>query len=300
MLEALGRRMGLDVDAVGRLDVLRKGFVGEVLFAGALGEGLRSGSGCVVLYDLLLRANGSVFQLDCVVIREGEVLLLEVKNYEGDYVFRDERFYHVGSGQVVKNPLNQLERSEFLLGKVLGRLGFDCSIRARVVFVHPGFMLFQAPLGLPVIYPSQVGRFVRSLNGRGARVSGERWKLARRLFAHQIVEERLDRVPGYDFAGLRKGMCCLDCRGFLVMRGGSWDRVLVCEGCGCLEGRESAVLRSVVEFDLLFPDDAITTRVIWKWCGGVLSMRVVRKILDRFLYPVGGGRYRRFEFGQME
>src|SRR5699024_9393657 len=108
----------------------------------------------------------------------------------------------------------------------------------------PKFMLYQAPLGLPIIYPTQVEAFVRSLDDGRSRLSGAHRKLARDLFGGQVADVYFDRVPAYDFAGLRKGICCLRCREFLVVRG-TWNKLLVCGACGYRESRESGVMRCV-------------------------------------------------------
>jgi len=48
-----------------------------------------------------------------------------------------------------------------------------------------------------------------------------------------------------------------------------------------------AVMRSVREFQLLFPNEKITTNVIYEWCGGVGSKRIIRKILKENFTIVG-------------
>src|SRR5699024_2074582 len=120
-LEVLVDRMQLPGDAARRLDALRKGFAGEVWFSDLLRSSLVSD--CIVLYDLLRKENDTLFQLDCVIILQRKVLHLEVKNYQGDFLFDNGQFFDVPSGNEVKNPLIQLERGQFLLKRTLGRLG---------------------------------------------------------------------------------------------------------------------------------------------------------------------------------
>lgn len=274
-----------------RLSALRKGFVGEVRF----GELLRAhlGADCIVLYDLLLKENDSVFQLDCVIILQRKVLHVEVKNFEGDFLYKDGQFFDVSSGKEVKNPLVQLERGQFLLKQALGRLGYDFPVESKVMFAHPEFALYENPRRAPIVLPSQIKRFIRSLNNTPSRMTGLHRKLADDLFDGQILEGDSDRLPDYDFSVLQKGIRCLRCEGFLVFGG---RKLLVCEGCGYKELASSAILRNVIEFRLLFPDEKVTTRKIWNWCDVFKSDYAIRRTLTQFMERVGAKRHTHFVF----
>ncbi|MCD8511365.1 MAG: hypothetical protein LRY73_16890 [Bacillus sp. (in: Bacteria)] len=54
-----------------------------------------------------------------------------------------------------------------------------------------------------------------------------------------------------------------------------------CSKCGVVEDIETIVLRSVREFHMLFPDEKITTKGIYEWCGWVISVNVIRRILKK-------------------
>jgi hypothetical protein len=77
----------------------------------------------VVLHDLLLEYNQSIFQIDTLILAYEKVYLLDVKNFEGDYVVKDDKWYNP-AGVLQKNPLHQLERCETLLNKLLHELGY--------------------------------------------------------------------------------------------------------------------------------------------------------------------------------
>jgi len=62
---------------------------------------------------------------------------------------------------------------------------------------------------------------------------------------------------------------------------------LECNDCGCVEEVESAVIRSVEEIKLLFPDRKITTNLVQEWCGVVESKKRISRILGRHFNIVG-------------
>jgi isocitrate/isopropylmalate dehydrogenase len=56
--------------------------------------------------------------------------------------------------------------------------------------------------------------------------------------------------------------------------------VLICEKCGCVEDVESAVLRNVEEYLLLFSDRKITTNEVQEWCE-IIPHKTIRRILSK-------------------
>jgi len=118
----------------------------------------------LILNDLLLEINNTIFQLDSLLIAQQIIYLFEVKNYEGDYYIKDDQWYSSFSGKEIKDPLLQLKRSESLLRKLLESIQSNFLIKSYFVFLNPEFTLLQASKELPIIYPNQINRFVKKLN----------------------------------------------------------------------------------------------------------------------------------------
>jgi hypothetical protein len=64
-----------------------------------------------------------------------------------------------------------------------------------------------------------------------------------------------------------------------------------CKVCGNKEDVAIAVMRSVREFQQLFPKRKITTKVIHKWCSEMESQRRIQKILGNNFNTVGTRRW---------
>jgi hypothetical protein len=139
---------------------LEKGYEGESKVAAWL-KNLTSE--WIILYDLLLENNNSLFQIDTLLISQNTIYLFEVKNYEGDFFIKADNWY-TKSGNEIKNPLLQLKRSVSLLRRLLQDYNISFSIEAYVIFINPEFTLFQASLNLPIILPTQLNRFMKNLN----------------------------------------------------------------------------------------------------------------------------------------
>lgn len=272
---------------------LQKGYNGELRFSSFLKEELRQDY--IVLYDVLLEKANSYFQIDCMIICEEEIHLLDIKNFHDDYYFQGKDFYRVKTGKRAKNPLHQLQRCEDLLRDFLIRSHFNYTIKSYIVFIHPEFTLYQAPLQLNIILPTQVRRFIRKLNQAPVRITQKEQELAQMLRQEHIQENHYEKLPVYDLKELKKGLICLrlHCDGLMKINGRG---KLKCEKCDTKESVESSVLRTVIEFSVLFPNKKITTTRICEWCGGAVSKKMVRRILSKYLCLRGKSKLSHFVF----
>lgn len=290
ILKALKKRMSLPADNLKTLHRLEKGYEGEARFWKLMKAYLTSD--CIVLYDLLHESNETKFQLDCTIIQQREIWHLEIKNFEGDFQLKDNALYSLNTKKEVKSPLNQLERSKFLFNQLLENNSHHFPINSHIIFVHPEFAIYQHQPNQLIVHPAQMIRFIKMLNSKPSKLSSYHYKLAHKLFSTQHQEDPYKRLPPYKMSQMNKGIYCLNCAELLVAQG---NRVK-CESCHYHESKQSAVMRSVLEFNLLFPRHKMTTNIIWKWCGGVYSRYQLRKILYRYLKPVGSTNGVHFQF----
>ena len=259
---------------------LKKGYEGEVLFDSMVDMLL---SNCYILNDLLLKLNNTLFQIDKLIILPEANYFYEIKNNEGDFYY-ELRGLYLKNGSEVNNPLNQLNRSESLLRQLLQNLKFNSPIHGSVVFVNPEFTLYQAPLNLPFIFPTQIHSLVRKLIMTTSKLNREHTFLAEKLRSLHIERSPYQTLPSYDFEQLQKGISCRACSSLATVIVGSR---CVCKACGENESIETAVIRNVKEFQFLFPDRKITTNMIHEWCKIVESKKRIRTFLNKHFQIVG-------------
>lgn len=258
---------------------LEKGFEGEQLFDKWLEQFSHDR---FILNDLLFEVNNTTFQIDTLLITQETLYQFEVKNYEGDFYVDGENWF-ANSGKEIKNPLLQLLRSESLLRQLIQNLGINIPIKSYLVFMNPEFHLYQAPRNLPIIFPTQLNRFMEKLNKNQSKLNGRHKKLAEQLLSKHIIESPYKRLPKYEYAELVKGIVCPNCQSFL-------DATLTCANCEYNEDTTSAILRSAKEFNMLFPDKKITTNSIYEWCNKNKSKRTILRILSNNFQYVGYGK----------
>lgn len=248
-----------------------KGYQGEVLFDQMM-QNLSIEH--LIINDLLFEVGNTHFQIDSLLIKQNKIHLFDVKNFEGDYYLEGEKLV-TKSGTEIKNPLLQLQRSESLFRQLLQQLSVNFQVEASLVFVNPDFYLYQAPLDLPVIFPSQIKRFLDNLNMRPSKLSGKHHRLSEQLVPLHIEKSPFLQLPEYTFEELEKGVLC-GCGGFMENLSQNY---FICRKCGTTEKKLSAVLRSTDEFKKLFPQERITTNKIQEWCKIINAKKTIRKYL---------------------
>ncbi|MDQ1143411.1 hypothetical protein QE429_000238 [Bacillus sp. SORGH_AS 510] len=283
LLEYLHARMDFSTKELKRYLNLKKGYEGELksdLWLDGLSDDW------IILQGLLLEINQSTFQIDTLLISQETIYNLDIKNFEGDHYIEGEKWL-ITPKQDVKNPLHQLNRSQILLRGLLHELGYHYPIESYLIFVNPEFHLYQPTINTTIVYPTQLNRFLKMLNTKPANLQKNHFKLAEKLVALHKVELPYSRLPGYNFDSLKKGIICPQGDGFFSEVSG---RMLVCANCGCTEEIDAAVLRTVNELILLFPDINITTNIIQEWCDIIKSKKTLWRILSRHYNRVGSSK----------
>lgn len=287
-LRSLNTRIDLSAEDKKHYVNLEKGYHGEVMFD-QLTEKLHSGM--LVINDLCLDFNNTIFQIDTLIISQYTIYAFEVKNYEGDFNYEADSFKTLSEKEIL-NPLDQLKRCKILLQQLLRSLGFQLPIEGYVVFINPEFTLYQAPLKAPFIFPTQLHRFMKTLNQKPSKLTDLHRKMADQLISMHKIISPYTKLPTYEYEQLVKGLICSECYSFMIYDG---NRKVICKKCGCHEVADSAILRSIEEIKILFPNKKITTDCVFNWCKVIDSKKKIRRILKENYKMVGYGKWGYFE-----
>ncbi|MGM7701988.1 nuclease-related domain-containing protein [Pseudalkalibacillus sp. Hm43] len=274
ILRALNNRKSFSDQEQTKYFNAEKGYEGECKFDDWLAPLL---DGKIVLNDLLLDFNQTIFQIDSLLLTSEKIILFEVKNFEGDYYVEGDGWYSL-KGKEINNPLHQLHRNTVLLRGLLRMIGLKIPIEPRLIFMNPEFQLYQTPLDPPIIFPSQLNRFKAEMKKERSYANNRMTKIAQHLLKLHLDKNPNARLPQYNYDELRKGISCPKCQ---QMYSELTKTTLVCDKCDGAEPYEPAVLKAIEDFQLLFPDKKITTNAIYEWCGMVVSVKKIRTSLNR-------------------
>ncbi|MCM3767335.1 nuclease-related domain-containing protein [Neobacillus niacini] len=261
-----------------------KGYEGEVRFDELTA---RIENQCYIINGLLLKLGSKYFQIDTVLIYQRKIYLIDVKNFEGEYIYEPKKLKTM-AGKEIDDPLIQLQRCESLFRQLLQQYGLNFHIEAILVYINPDFTLYQAPPNDSVILPSKLKSFMKKLNTEFSTLTKGHENLANLLISLDLGDYPYSNYPAYTYEGLQKGIISSSSHKLSTFLR---SNKIVCRDSGVEESVESAVLRSVEELMLLFPDLKVTTNLVFEWCGMIVPKKTIRQILLKNYQLTGYGRW---------
>ena len=284
VFEALEERLPFSNDEKLFFHQLRQGYLGEQYWENLLVK--RVEKSFFIVSDLRLQVSNQSFQIDSLLISNDRLYLLEVKHYTGDYIFEETRWFKIPSKEV-SNPLLQLHRSESLLRRWLQRHSIHIPIESYLIFTNDHFFLYQAPKMKQMVFPNQLHRFISSLHPK-ATMEINQQKLIELLMKQDLGEYPHPHLPIFSFQSLQKGIRCHSCRQLSLI---SKQRHLLCLNCKVKESIEQGFLRHLTELQILFPNHKLTTKLLHDWSDQIVSMKTIKRLLDKYFQPVGKHRW---------
>jgi hypothetical protein len=139
----------------------------------------------------------------------------------------------------------------------------------------------------PIIFPTQVNRFLNEINKTPSKLNDGHKKLAHTLISLHQTKNPYTELPQDHYDQMEKGIYCKTCGSFQVV---SNNNHVVCGNCGGRESIEHTILRGVDEFKLLFPERKLTTQSIYDWCQMDLHKRTFCRALKKNYTAVGTTR----------
>lgn len=285
ILESLNLRMPLTLAEKRTYQNQVKGFEGECLFDQHINQSNQKG---LIINDLLLSTKHTYYQIDSLLIQNQHIHLYEIKNYTGSYTIKDGTMF-AESGHSIQNPLDQVNRKKSYLHNLLLNMGKQCSISAYVAYVQPNFYIYSLPPTKPILFHGQLQNHFDRLvpDNRTLAVEPCDIKLAEYLISQHCEGYRPNQLPDYTFDNLKKGIFCSECFSFEFTK----DRLnRTCTSCGFKERIADAIYRSVLEFQLLFPEMPINVQNIVLWCGRIYSDYHIRSVLNKYFTLYAKGR----------
>lgn len=273
-----------------RYQNILKGYKGEKQFSTLIQEQLQQDYLCIP--DLLLEHQGTVCQFDMLLIFQQTLYLFEIKNYQGEFQIENDHLHCYTTNKNYRNPKHQLKRSELMLKDLLSGMGAHFQMKAYVVFMNPQFTLFQATRDQPIILPTQVVDFVQSLNHIPGVISKKHQQLANKLNNMHINNSPYTRYPTYTFDQMRKGIFCKKCRNCMERS----RLYFYCSSCNYKENKDASVMRQIIEFSVLFPEQKIRTGIIHQWINKYITKVTLRNILVNYMHQEKNYRYTYYTF----
>jgi hypothetical protein len=271
---------------------LQKGYEGELMFDRIIADQLQCEY--LIIKDLFLSIDSKDFQIDTLIIFPTIIQLFEVKNFEGEHVYDKEKdMFYKNMNYEIQNPEHQLSRAVTLLKRLLRQHGFQVNLQGTVTFVNPEFTLYNLTPDKPFILPTQINSLMRKFNQNySGKITNQNKGIGKKLISLHQSDYPIKNIPDYTFEDLNKGITCHHCNSLSISLKGHY---CYCKECGEKEKVQQAVVRSVQEFKILFPEEKVTKAKIFEWCGGMVSEQRTLRILKQHFQLLNRKRWGYYE-----
>src|SRR5699024_8123328 len=111
-------------------------------------------------------------------------------------------------------------------------------------------------------------------------------KLALALANQHNENYRPDNLPSYGFDSLKKGILCPK---YFSFEHTDTRENRICTTCGHKEKIADAIYRSILEFQMLFPEIPVSVQTIFEWCGGKYTKPRIRRVLSQKITMYSNG-----------
>ena len=281
-LEILGKRAALDGKEKRNLERYRSGYEGEMEYDRVLDEvGHES---MYVFRDIWLGIGDSKVQLDALIVADNLLIVNEIKNYSGNYSYEN-GVWKVRNQQISEDPVSQISTAANKLLRLRYESGLQFEVQKEIVFVNP-YMIFDPTdykNGDLFVMRNRLKQYFRNFHnntfGRSAKVLAE--EVARRIISPPHP------APSADISRLKLGINCYKCQSFDVSKKRFWYE---CRQCGYTEPFERIVVRSAIEFSVLFPAEKVTCRAIHEFLGKSVNYQTIQRRLSRYFVKKAGAR----------
>ena len=238
----------------------------------------------VILKNVWLDCRG-VFECNYLVFTKAREYLFEIKNYTGSYVYRKSQWFRSGK-PMSHNPLSQVQKAKTKLQAIFPK------IKGVLVFIgefNPVEMHEKVP-SIQIVERNELMALVWEMKREEQRHRGyglNKEAILNKLAPYEISNPYQNKpILKEALNAIKPGICCSGCANFdLVKEGGFY----IC-GCGVYEPKEHAILRTICEYGLLYPNEHFKTASLHKFFDGELSKRTLLRILNKYFNRVGNNR----------
>lgn len=289
-LDSLNSRFNLPIEVYRYYQALKSGLEGEMIFDSLIEESVKSEG--IILNDLLLSVNGSTIQIDSLLLTPEMIYLYEIKNYRGSYVLESDHYRKV-DGFEIPNPKNQLNKTLALMSQLFKQWNVTTPLSGAVIFINSCFTLYGAVPDEQIVLPSQLAAYVVGLNRQKNRIPHPIRMLANRLIEHHQHEAPYQKkLPLYEWDELKKGLTCGSCRSFDLKL---TQRSCLCNDCLNLTSRQENFLNNVEELKILYPNEKLTTVLVYNWLGGQVTKDSLKNSLSKHYQQHGKTKSTHYE-----
>ncbi|WP_414043314.1 nuclease-related domain-containing protein [Macrococcus sp. EM39E] len=240
----------------------------------------------VCIWDVRLDISGEI-QYDFFVIVNGIIFVLEIKNYYGNYTYKDGNLKSE-SGFVSRDVFSQSSNERDKFEAFCFEHNIHFKIVNEVVFVNENFKVINNVEGIKfhnMIAIENLAKYMCSFE-----ITDEDIAIAELIIKHHIEKSKNEQKDYYPYDKMTRGLKCPECHRFLKVER-SAKRQIVCS-CGHKMSKTEAICEAFEKIEML-KRDSVTATEVCEWVD--ISTTRIRKVLNEYCYKIGENKGRKYK-----
>ena len=251
----------------------------------------------IVLRNLWLDHYG-IYENDIVLLTSHAIYILEVKNYEGEFDYRNSRCY-INGRKLKENCIHQAEKAWMNLREICHSIDQSIHIKGALLFVgeHNEVVIQSEVDGIEIVTRNTLRKFIQSIKKEEEfhHYSSLNTQKFLSHFERNEVLNPFGPLKSYLPEEVLKGKCgiyCKECGGYNVTVTRKFVR---CENFH-EELRVEAVFRMIEEFQTLtYESDSVTRAELMRFLDNQVSEPYLTKFLNRYFVRIHNGRHSKYQ-----
>lgn len=240
----------------------------------------------VCIWDIRLDLSGEI-QYDFFIIVNGHIIILEVKNWFGNYTYRDGNLKSQ-SGFVNRNVFSQASNERDKFEAFCYENNIHYKIVNQVVFVNETFQVINEVDDLEINGMETVEKIAQYMNR--FEITEEDIAVGEFIVKHHLEKSKNEDNHKYPYQIMRRGLKCPVCRKFLKVER-SAKKKIKCK-CGHVMDKSEAIRESFRNIEML-KRDCVTASEVGEWLD--ISSTRIRKVLNEYCIKIGTNKGRKYK-----
>ncbi|WP_026858666.1 nuclease-related domain-containing protein [Jeotgalicoccus psychrophilus] len=287
---ALSRREVLSAEDARKLKIYENGFLGECLYDKLFDE--TGHDNLYIFRDVYLASGKSGAQYDSIIIANDVIAVNEIKNYSGEYYYKNGRF--IKNNEVVPdNPFTQVDRAVGKLYRIFRNAKITVDIKGKVIFPNDDFKLYSEDNSIwkNIVIRMDLKKYFRQFK--------ESYNTEKAEGLVSLIREHITENPYFNGSSnaerVSTGLYCGNCGGFNLIKT-RYHRQ--CVSCGMKESNETHMLRVMSDFKYLFYGEGMTRKSVLELIGNEFDKKVVYRAFLKYcdVHKKGNQTYYTFKY----
>lgn len=232
------------------------------------------------LDDITLTFKKTTVQIDKILIANNTVLLLDMKYYQGHYIFQNNNWYK--NEKILLNDIfDQLRKARRVLQNIFDQHHLPLKVEGVLAFMNPRATIeIMDNTAEKVLFYPDIPNWLYELNTLASKPTVKNWQEVLQRYCVPAFKSPKN-IPVENIKNFKKGICCRSCHSFDTTEK---KHFIVC-ACGHREPKETACTRTICEFGVLFHDHDLKRKPLQFFFGNAINPYYLAFILRKH-FPV--------------